>query len=198
MRILSITLESIYSFSSDAEEIRTQKREARADRAAKLASLGIVLISKHKDGFDDYEDSPNLSVTETQYVDIIQAGVRVSSVNSIAEAGAGVDVQGAIAHVEKLIGKIEKFAADTTNLQYNEKVEVYTPGMALMLCNRLMLLEDSCTDAVQAELDNGWLIVAACPQPNQRRPDFILGRYDPHHAEVCGGGNSALRGPQRS
>lgn len=197
MRILSITLEYIHTYGTEAEKVEEAKRN-RFERAEKLKSLGIFIQKKRGGDEDDYEASQDISVTDQQYIDILQAGIGVRCVNSIAEAGVSLDPKGAIERVEKLIAKIEKFAVDTSNLQYNEKVEVYTPGMALSLFNRTMLLEDSCTDALQAELDNGWKIIAACPQPNQRRPDFILGRYDPQHADVCGGGNPALRGPQRS
>ena len=62
---------------------------------------------------------------------------------------------------------------------YNNKVEVHMPGQALANYNELMLLEDCCTDEVARSLDNGWRIIASCPQPDQRRPDWILGRYNP-------------------
>lgn len=61
---------------------------------------------------------------------------------------------------------------------YNSHCEVHIPGSALSLYNETLLLEDSCTDALQSEIDNGWRIIACCPQA-QRRPDYILGRYNP-------------------
>ncbi len=61
---------------------------------------------------------------------------------------------------------------------YNSHCEVHIPGSALSLYNDTLLLEDCCTDALQSELDNGWRIIACCPQA-QRRPDYILGRYNP-------------------
>lgn len=62
---------------------------------------------------------------------------------------------------------------------YNNKCEVHMPGQALSMYNDVMLLEDTCTDVLQTHLANGWRIIAACPQPTQRRPDYILGRYNP-------------------
>ena len=38
--------------------------------------------------------------------------------------------------------------------------------------------EDVCTDVLQQELNNGWRIIAICVQADQRRPDYILGRYN--------------------
>lgn len=34
-------------------------------------------------------------------------------------------------------------------------------------------------DQEGVELDAGWRILAVCPQPDQRRPDYILGRTKP-------------------
>ena len=47
---------------------------------------------------------------------------------------------------------------------------------------RLLLLSDACTDELQGALRDGWRIIAVCPQPSQRRPDYVLGRYN--HGEV--------------
>lgn len=73
---------------------------------------------------------------------------------------------------------------------YNHKCEVHMPGQGLSLYNEMLLLEDECMDSIQSHLNSGWRIVAACPQPEQRRPDFILGRFNPD-LEV---GGSAERG----
>lgn len=62
---------------------------------------------------------------------------------------------------------------------YNERCSVHVPGLGLLLINELQLMEDACTDAVQIALDSGWRIVAVAPQPDQRRPDYILGRTKP-------------------
>lgn len=68
------------------------------------------------------------------------------------------------------------------NPTYNEKCEAHVPGVGLLAINRTMLLEDACTDKLDTALANGWRIIAACPQPDQRRPDYILGKYDPEWA----------------
>lgn len=61
---------------------------------------------------------------------------------------------------------------------YNNHCEVHIPGFALSTYNDTLLLEDSCTDVLQDALDKGWRIIACCPQA-QRRPDYILGRFNP-------------------
>jgi len=60
--------------------------------------------------------------------------------------------------------------------QYNDRVNVHVPGLGLLLLNELEVVEDACTDKVNSMLEDGWRIVAVCPQPDQRRPDYVLGR----------------------
>jgi hypothetical protein len=59
---------------------------------------------------------------------------------------------------------------------FNEKCGTFQPSEALHRVRRVLLLEDACTDDVQKALSKGWQILAIQPQPNQRRPDYILGR----------------------
>lgn len=62
---------------------------------------------------------------------------------------------------------------------FNQKVNVHMAGGLLATYNEVSLKEDACTDELQRELNNGWRIIAICVQPDQRRPDYILGRYNP-------------------
>lgn len=88
----------------------------------------------------------------------------------------GIDItQQLIALAEKPI----KIITESGATQYNNKCEVHMPGHGLSLYNEMLLLEDACTDELQSGLNSGWRIVAACPQPEQRRPDYILGRFNP-------------------
>lgn len=68
------------------------------------------------------------------------------------------------------------------NTTFNSKTNVHVGGGLITTYNDLMLKEDICTDILQAELNNGWKIIAVCVQPNQRRPDYILGRFNPQLA----------------
>jgi hypothetical protein len=59
---------------------------------------------------------------------------------------------------------------------FNDRVAVSVPSFAQMMISDVTVLENSCTDQLQEHLDMGWRILAICPQPNQRRPDYVLGR----------------------
>lgn len=74
-----------------------------------------------------------------------------------------------------------KLSAQSAGDTYNNTCEVHMPGHSLSLYNEMLLLEDACTDVLQGSLNSGWRIVAACHQPDQRRPDYIMGRFNPDY-----------------
>jgi hypothetical protein len=178
MRILQVKLGWIYH---DGEE----KKRLLAERRARFVAAGIdVVIDEEK------LVRPTIAITERQYVEIGIAGELGMEILSCSDVG--ITHNDIVGQLTELSSKLDTFAKASGNLQYNERVEVYTPGMGLMLFNRTMLLSDACSDALQSELDNGWRIIAACPQPDQRRPDYILGRFEPD--DEPGAGRSARRG----
>lgn len=81
--------------------------------------------------------------------------------------------------VEKQIEQVAEPRLASQEQAFNKKVEVHVPGNALAVYNKTQLCEDCCTEYLQDQLDLGWRIIAVCPQPDQRRPDYILGRYEP-------------------
>ena len=60
----------------------------------------------------------------------------------------------------------------------NMKVNVAIPGLGLLAIKECMVEYDLCTNVLNERLRGGWRILAICPQPDQRRPDYILGRGD--------------------
>lgn len=190
MRIINAQLDSIYIWGDDKEKVEREK-SARVDkRRSILAKIGIRVDET------DLSRAITIAVTESQLTDLMVMGESVTASSSfdITEN----PVMRAAEVIAAVAEKLEKFSStipDVSNSMYNDRVEVHTPGMGLMLFNRVMLLQDACSDALQSEMDNGWRIIAACPQPDQRRPDYIMGRYDPAYAlNEAGAQHSALRG----
>ena len=58
----------------------------------------------------------------------------------------------------------------------NNRVNVAVPGLGLLAIAEAMVEYDLCTDRLNVLLQEGWRILAICPQPDQRRPDYILGK----------------------
>lgn len=82
-----------------------------------------------------------------------------------------------VERIERL--EIQKAVSTEVPQAFNQKVNVHVPGLGLLLLDEIQVMEDCCTDLIQKELDNGWRIVAVCPQPDSRRPDYVLGRAKP-------------------
>lgn len=58
-------------------------------------------------------------------------------------------------------------------------LNVHVSNVGLFSVNEVFLMENACTDELQTELNKGWMIIAVCPPNDQRRPDYILGRFNP-------------------
>lgn len=70
---------------------------------------------------------------------------------------------------------LHEFGQRTTTV-VNERCSVAVSGLGLLTISEVMVERDFCTEALQMKLNEGWRIVAVCVQPDQRRPDYILGR----------------------
>lgn len=57
--------------------------------------------------------------------------------------------------------------------------QIVMPGFELLAYGQITWLENACTEDVQSHLDKNWRIIAVLPQPQQRRPDYILVRKEP-------------------
>ena len=79
-----------------------------------------------------------------------------------------------------LVEQFQILAAKLTSppAQVNERLGVHMPGNGLLRVSELRLQNNCCTDVINEHLKEGWRIVAVCPQPDQRRPDYILGKFN--------------------
>lgn len=60
---------------------------------------------------------------------------------------------------------------------FNNKLEIHQPNMPLFTYNNFIHLDNCCTEVLQEHINKGYRVVAICPQPDQRRPDYILGIF---------------------
>lgn len=175
MKIYDVKLTWIYG-SDDAS------KQKRLDRKVILESMGIPDI-------DPEASSPRIIVDASQLAELQAAGVAVEEVRGyVLERDS---MESILARFEAIAKKLDTLPLH--DFVHNERCEVHMPGQALSTYNETLLIEDACTDVLQESLNSGWRIICACPQPDSRRPDYILGRFNP---QLSVGGTSAKRNPK--
>lgn len=95
-----------------------------------------------------------------------------------AEVADNKEQKGILSTMHDILEKM-KNTEFIRGMSFNEKCEVHVGGFALLSIDSVMLCEDCCTDRLQGHLDEGWRILSVNVQPDQRRPDYILGRSVP-------------------
>lgn len=168
--------------------------------AQKLKEAGFDLVLKERDEskWEEKEDGNRpsfeiIDVVENQrlYLNSRQMLELLSLTKSYTVEGkVSVDLGEMFQNVSS---KSERPVVSEENY-YNQKCEVHLPGNMLATYNEILLLEDVCTDELQRSLGNGYRIITACPQANQRRPDYILGRFNPN--KECDGRGAERRGDE--
>lgn len=136
------------------------------------------VVMQYEDFIDVKFAMSDESQLRSESVFKINVNVSASSIFNMIETHTAL--------MAKQFDQLSKLSTQT----FNEKVNVPNMDSFIAKMNQTMLLEDCCTDYLQSNLAKGWRIIAICPQPNQRRPDYILGKiFD--DSEI---GTTALRG----
>lgn len=181
MRLFQIKLSAIsdYTWARDNDQYRETYKEQIETADKELAARSVLLAEL---GIEANPDVP-LVVTATQVIDLKLKGAEFTVIRELRPGQddrlAPADFMAEFRTVAEKLLAAPALSGHKVHAAYNQTCEVHMPGQALSTYNELMLAEDSCTDALQRSLDDGWRIIAACPQPDARRPDYVLGRYNP-------------------
>jgi hypothetical protein len=152
IKLYKVTAEFVYN-----DEIK------QARQAALLSELGLKESEK---GYVVCRADDALALISAGYCGDYLSHSQVPLITTLE---VGDDVEGMFrVMAEKL--------ASVTHGGFNERCGQRQPGESLMAVSETMLVQDGCTDVLQRHLSDGWRIVAVQPQPDQRRPDYILGR----------------------
>ncbi|AWD90266.1 hypothetical protein [Dickeya phage Amaethon] len=169
-----------------------EKNRSKAIELAKLFNLPIEecyedLTTRSPNDYVSWSvcSTTKVVLSSDELITLVQSGVNYKYDRAIE-----VDINPAELFAKTSEKNEVQLSGPSTNT-YNNKCEVHMPGMALSTYNEVQLLEDVCTDILQQSLTAGWRIIAACPQPDARRPDYILGRFNPNKTN---GFESASRG----
>lgn len=124
--------------------------------------------------------SLELTVQDAELLELVVGGVKhkvedTTTITVSVDTGADKSemfFQKTMDIMERYQKQLERLSENT----FNEKVKVHTGGLALAEYNQTMVKYDCCTDELQSTLAEGWRIMAVCVQPDQRRPDYVLGK----------------------
>jgi hypothetical protein len=89
---------------------------------------------------------------------------------------AAEGIQYSVVKTRPLTGPEAPAIAQRETGAFNSKVQVHVAGLGLLNVTEVENHNDCCTEYLQEKLADGWRILAVCVQPDQRRPDYILGR----------------------
>lgn len=89
------------------------------------------------------------------------------------------NIKTVLADVEDKARRVENVIDTLKQETFNEKTNVHVGGGLITTYNELTVIDDACADLIQEQLNDGWRIIAVCIQNDQRRPDYILGRFNP-------------------
>lgn len=199
MRFFHIKIEEVddYSWTEDYGEYHEKYAKKRAEAKAKIAeqyqklrAIGIAVVAQ----------VPTV-VSETQLIDLFsKKEIKFEVVDEIkVNEDDPTDINSVMRKFNRMAAKLMSLPGlqrnDSHHDAYNQKVDVHMPGQALSTYNEVLLLENVCTDALQESLIRGWRIIAACPQPDARRPDYILGRFNANQINIP---SSAARSPHHN
>ena len=179
MKLIRTQLNSVSCYNDPGSDGR-EKSVIAAKRTVEIVKeYGAEFVQPNDDeSYPTLIKCPEMLLTSDQYADLMIKGVSLVPPVYLKTKG-GDDSDPFVAVMAKIDELLAMDLTSTGDTHYNSKCEVAMPGQALAMYNDTQLLEDACTDDLQNELAVGWRIIAACPQPNQRRPDYILGRFNP-------------------
>ncbi len=78
--------------------------------------------------------------------------------------------------IEDITNKIDTIS--NCNFSPDVHCNVNVPNLGLLQVREVTYRIDFCTEELQEMLNDGWMILAVCPQSGQRRPDYILGKRE--------------------
>lgn len=166
----------IWNYDKDPEKQAKALQQA-IQKKAELDAIGWPTLPEmeHETHYIYFSRNSDQVVSPQRYLELLEKGIKLELVQTV---NVNVDPAEVFQKVSEAYAKGLEMPSSGGNT-YNNKCEVHMPGNMLATYNQVQLLEDCCTDALQDSLSAGWRIIAVCPQPDSRRPDYILGRFNP-------------------
>lgn len=141
-----------------------------SERVEKNSEYKLVQKSDFVKIYDDGDYLADISLLMNKFPNIQFSMKGVPKSVSNSELDVMNMMQGMAEKIEEAMNRFDK------QVEFNQRCEVHVPNLGLLNVNNLAYATDYCTESLQDRLQEGYRILAVCPQPDQRRPDYILGR----------------------
>lgn len=166
------TLREFRSWNNDCFDADEVKLSLETDKKKKLVhKTEMVQLDSDKEYLGELESFmskfPTLKIK-------VRGIMQVTENSTLDMVSRLVEVQ---TKLEKALQQFDQ------KVEFNQKCDVHISNLGLLSVNQLGFATDKCTEELQGLINQGWRILAICPQPDQRRPDYILGRSMPNAEE---------------
>lgn len=155
--------------------------ESKDDKTTLNWVIPKETYQKLRELIEELPEEPTLGIYWTTYTAHIESLLNIFAkieIKEVLKTKGYHDIHECIARINQNLDNMECKIKRNQEHLFNSKVEVHVPGNALLEINEIIYKVDCCTDKLSNLLSEGWRIVAVCPQPDQRRPDYILGRVN--------------------
>jgi hypothetical protein len=157
----------IDTFRSWSETLNPDDEEIKTGKKKLVTPADLYLLDTDK----EYIADSDIIFTKHPELKIILRGTPPTPIHDYSSI-----IREITAIQEKFEAALKGF---DKQVEFNQKCDVHVANLGLLHINQLGFAVDYCTEALQKILNNGWRIIACCVQPDGRRPDYILGRYNP-------------------
>lgn len=144
--------------------------EIRIGYGVKLDARARALLTEASVSAVEFDETGEVVSWKAQPIVTVDA---LAQLKALLPANAEVSVLRVIGNSST--AALERFGQRNTTIE-NTRCNVAVAGLGLLTVDEVTHECDCCTDRLQSLLAEGWRILAVCVQPDQRRPDYILGR----------------------
>ncbi|AWN08507.1 hypothetical protein HOV04_gp05 [Xanthomonas phage XcP1] len=192
MRVFKVEFD--WSYPSDDADRQAEHLKKMDRRRSALDSVGYVMDDEE---FERESRHGTMKVMLSEHALLDLMAVLPGDVSKVSLVKIGNSSNTFLSALESAMNRFEKMATGAEGDHdamrncrgdyrgHNGHTGTHISNNVMTSFNHVMLMENACTDELQSNLNDGWRLIAVCPQA-ARRPDYILGKFDPDIASNPG------------
>ncbi|QJB22063.1 hypothetical protein XccvBFoX7_gp05c [Xanthomonas phage FoX7] len=194
MRVFKVEFD--WSYPSDDADRQAEHLKKMDRRRSALDSVGYVMDDEE---FERESRCGTMKVMLSEYALLDLMAAVPGDVSKVYLVKIGNTSNTFLSALEEAMSRFEKMATGAEGDHdamrncrgdyrgHNHHTNTHISNNVMTSFNQVLLMEDACTDKLQVQLNEGWRVIAVCPQA-ARRPDYILGKFNP---DIVSNPNSA-------